>query len=239
MSEATALLTVQDLDVQLLRLAATLAKMPQQARLKTIALAHKKVTSELTGIVGQRKDAEIEIADTEESLAHYREKAAEVQAEADARAHTHREVKDIEFQLTSLAKRIEKCEFGLGPLHDKLDRLTRAEKNAEATLAKIDEERAATEASLNADSKDLKAQIVKLSRERVQAASELSAEHLAAYEAARKRFKGLAVEQLRGNMPSVCCVKLQPSQFSDLARGPEVTECPYCHRMLVTSGALE
>ena len=239
MSEATALLTLQDLDVQLLRLASALAKMPQQARLKTIALARKKVTSELTGIVGQRKDAEIEIADAEEALAHYREKTAEVQAEAEERAHTHREVRDIEFQLTSLAKRIEKSEFNLGPLHDKLARLERAEKNAEATLAKIDEERAATEASLAAETKDLRAQIVRLSHERDQVASEISAEHLASYEAARKRFQGLAVEQLRGNVPSVCRVKLQPSQFSDLSRGAEVTECPYCHRILVTSGALE
>ena len=38
-----------------------------------------------------------------------------------------------------------------------------------------------------------------------------------------------------GNVPSVCRVKLQPSLFHDLAHGDEITECPYCHRILITS----
>ena len=44
-----------------------------------------------------------------------------------------------------------------------------------------------------------------------------------------------AVERLAGNVPSVCRVKLQPSSFHDLAHGDEITECPYCHRILITS----
>lgn len=239
MSEATALLALQDIDVRLLRLASTLAKMPQQARLKTIALASKKVTSELTGILGQRKDAQIEIEDLERNLAHYREVTAQVQAEADSREHTHREVRDIEQSLTSLAKRIEKCEFTLVPLREKLERLERAEKNAHATIERIEQERVATQTSLDEQTGDLKAEVIALTKERASVCEEISAERLAAYEVARKRFRGLAVEQLRGNMPTVCRVKLQPSQFADLSHGDEVTECPYCHRILVTSGALD
>ena len=62
--------------------------MPQRKRLETIELAARKVASELTGIVGRRKDVQTEIADAEEALAHYREKTAEVQAAADAGEHT-------------------------------------------------------------------------------------------------------------------------------------------------------
>ena len=68
MTEAAALLSLQDLDLRLLKLASSLAKMPQQARLKTIELARKKVAAELTGIIGQRKDAQIEIEETEAEL---------------------------------------------------------------------------------------------------------------------------------------------------------------------------
>lgn len=238
MSEATALLNVQELDLQLLRLASSLASMPQQKRIKTIDLARRKVTGEVTGIVGQRKDVEIEISDFEADLAHYRDKTAEVQAQADSGALTHREVRDLEQQLTSLAKRVEKCEFTLGPLRERLARLERAERNARATLERLASERDAAQASLEEDSASLRAQIVSLSREREAAASEVSEEHLAAYESARRRFKGLAVERLNGNVPTVCRVKLQPSQFHDLVRGDEITECPYCHRMLVTADAL-
>lgn len=239
MTEAASLMRVQELDLELLKCASSLASMPQQARLRTIALAARKVASELTGIVGQRKDAELDLADTRADLEHYREKTAEVQAQADAGEHTHREIRDFEQQLTSLAKRIEKCEFRLGPLSERLERLERAEKNARRTAERLDQERAATEASLSEGSAALRSRIVELTREREGAAAGVSAEHLAAYEKARKRFKGLAVERLAGNVPSVCRVKLQPSQFHDLAHGDEITECPYCHRMLITSEEVE
>ena len=239
MTEATALIKLQEIDLELLKCASALASMLQQARLKTIALAAKKVKSELTGIVGQRKDVELEIEDVRANLAHYHEKTAEVQAKADAGAYTHREVKDIEQQLTSLAKHIEKAEFTLGPLGEKLERLERAEKNARLTAEKIDREREATEESLARDTSELRSRIVELSRERERVARKVLPEHLSVYEVARKRFKGLAVERLRGNVPSVCRVKLQPSQFHDLAHGEEITECPYCHRILITSEEVE
>lgn len=239
MTEATALLSLQDLDIRLLKCASTLAAMPQRARLRTIDLARKKVSSELTGIVGQRKDAELEIADIRENLAHYHAKTAEVQAAADEGQHTHREIRDFEQQLTSLAKRIEKCEFALGPAQERLERLARAERNARLTAERLDSERDATQASLDADSKSLRAEIIDLTRQRERAAEQVSEAHLAAYEVARKRFKGLAVERLTGNVPSVCRVKLQPSSFHDLAHGDEITECPYCHRILITSEEVE
>ena len=239
MTEATALLSLQDLDIRLLKCASTLAAMPQRARLRTIDLARRKVSSELTGIVGQRKDAELEIADIRENLAHYHAKTAEVQAAADEGQHTHREIRDFEQQLTSLAKRIEKCEFALGPAQERLERLARAERNARLTAERLDSERDATQASLDADSKSLRAEIVDLTRQRERAAEQVSEAHLAAYEVARKRFKGLAVERLTGNVPSVCRVKLQPSSFHDLAHGDEITECPYCHRILITSEEVE
>ena len=235
MREATALTKLQELDLELLKCASALASMPQQARIKTIALAAKKVAGELTGIVGQRKDVELEIADTRENLAHYHEKTREVQAAADEGAHTHREIRDFEQQLTSLAKRIEKSEYTLRPLHEQLERLERAEKNARATAERLEAERTATEAALADGSSSLRAEIVRLSRERDDLAGRLAPGLLERYEAARKRFKGLAVERLRGNVPSVCRVKLQPSQFHDLAQGEEITECPYCHRILITS----
>ena len=235
MTQPDALTRLQELDLELLKHASTLSAMPQRKRLATIELAARKVASELKGIVGQRKDAQTDVTDAEEALAHYRAKTAEVQAAADAGEHTHREISSFEQQLTSLAKRIEKSEFTLGPLRERLGRLERAEKNARLTAERLEAERAATQADLEEASRDLRGKIVTLSRERERVAGELPADLLERYEAARKRFKGLAVERLHGNVPSVCRVKLQPSQFHDLAQGAEVTECPYCHRILITS----
>lgn len=235
MTVADTLVRLQEVDLELLKHASTLSAMPQRKRLQTIELAARKVATELKGIVGQRKDAETEIADAEEVLAHYREKTVEVQAAADAGEHTHREIRDFEQQLTSLAKRIEKSEYTLRPLREQLERLERAERNARATSERLEAERTATEAALADGSSSLRAEIVRLSNERSDLAGRLAPELLERYEVARKRFKGLAVERLHGNVPSVCRVKLQPSQFHDLSQSEEITECPYCHRILITS----
>ncbi len=234
MSEAASLVRLQEIDLKLLRYASTLAAMPQQKKMKTIDLAKRKVASELSKIVGQRKDVEIDIADLEEKLNHYQEKTLEVQGSAAAREQNYRNVQDLESQLTSLAKRIEKTEFDLGPLHESLERLRLAEHNARLTADRLDQELANTRSSYEKDSVSIKKQIVELSEERADVVADISPAVMTTYEATRKRFKGLAVERLVGNVPSVCRVKLQPALYHDLTHGPSIAECPYCHRMIVT-----
>ena len=233
MSEATDLLELQDVDLRLLRCASTLKGLPQQRRLATVQAAQRKVRSELTGIVGQRKDAQTEIADVEAQLAHYQEISAEVQAKAYSADVDHRALRDLEGQLTSLAKRIEKCEFSLTGQREQLARLERAEANARLTQERLEAEREAAQTALDAEAAELKAQIVRLSRERETLVRRLDEATLARYDAARTRFKGLGVERLDGNLPTTCRVKLQPSLYHDLVHGPQITECPYCHRILV------
>lgn len=239
MTETTALIKLQEIDIQLLKDASALAAMPQQAKLKTIALARKKVESEITKIVGQRKDAQIAIEDLNESLEKYHEVQERVQAEALEGNKTHREVRDLDLSLSTLAKRIEKANFEMGPAKERLEKLQLAEKNAKLTLERLDAERDSQTAAFNEGSSQLKAHVIELKGQRDTVAAEVAPEHLASYETARKRFGGLAVETLIGNVPSICRVKLQPSLFHDLSHGPEITECPYCHRMLITSNEVE
>ena len=241
MSEAASLVRLQEIDLKLLRYASTLAAMPQQKKMKTIDLAKRKVASELSKIVGQRKDVEIDIADLEEKLNHYKEKlnhykekTLEVQASAATREQNYRNVQDLESQLTSLAKRIEKTEFDLGPLHESLEKLQLAERNARLTADRLDQELTNTRSSYEKDSASIKKQIVELSEERTDVVAGITPAVMATYETTRKRFKGLAVERLVGNVPSVCRVKLQPALYHDLTHGPSIAECPYCHRMIVT-----
>lgn len=235
MTEAQALLRLQQIDIELIRNAHTLQKLPQATKLQTIKLAQKKVASELSKIVGQRKDAEIDIDDLYEKLDKYERLRADVQADAETGVLTHREARDVETQLTQLAKATEKCEYNLGPLNEKLEKLKAAEANAKKTAERLVEQEAQVRASFDEDSATMTKRIKELDAERGSVAGQITPDVLARYEAARKRFGGLAVESLVGNVPTTCRVKLQPSLYHDLAHGPEITECPYCHRILVTT----
>lgn len=238
MQESQALLRLQEIDIELMRLNGQLKAMPQQKKLAAIVAAKKNLAGKLKTIVGQRKDAEIDLEDNEAAHEKTANRINEVQAEAVERGQDFRGIRDLEAHLTALAKQLEKIEFKHTELEANLEKLMKAEQNARDLDARLDAERAAQQESFDRSSANIMASVRQLAVERKAVVADISDEVTQAYAKAAKRFGGLAVERLRGNMPTTCRVKLQQGIFGELMRGPIITECPYCHRMLVTEGAL-
>lgn len=106
MNDYEALLRLQQIDLELMRDSRRLKAMPQQKRIQAADAAKRKVAGELTKIVGQRKDAELELQDAEADHEHLMQKTDEVKALA--QEGDYRQASSIEQQLTSLAKKMEK-----------------------------------------------------------------------------------------------------------------------------------
>ncbi len=234
MSEASALLRLQEIDLELMRAKKNAEALPQRQKVAAARAAAKKVAGELTKIVGQRKDLEIELADLEDSKKFFSEKVTEIQS--GSYDQDFRSAQDMEFNLATLAKKLEKCDYDTEHLLPRLETVERAEKNARALADKLEREEAAQLASFKQAMDEITAQVKSLAAERERIVASLPGSLVASYEAARKRFGGVAVETLVGNRPSACRVALQPSSFTDIRRsGSEVTTCPYCKRILVVS----
>ena len=233
MSDASSLVRLQEVDLQLIRLRKTLSAMPQQEKLRAIALAKKKLAGQLKQIVGQRKDVEMELEDNEAEHQKIVDQTAEVRERVTERVQGYRQIQDLEAQLTSLAKRQEKLEFTHNDIASRLERLQKAERNARDLGEKLVAEEKAQNESFEQNSSDLQARVRVLEQERAALVNSLSEDVMVTYDTSVRRFGGLAVETLSSNVPSVCRVKLQPAIFQKLQKGPRITECPYCHRMLV------
>lgn len=234
MSEASALLRLQEIDLELMRAKKNAEALPQRQKVAAARAAAKKVAGELTKIVGQRKDLEIELADLEDSKKFFSEKVTEIQS--GSYNQDFRSAQDMEFNLATLAKKLEKCDYDTEHLLPRLETVERAEKNARALADKLEREEAAQLASFKQAMDEITAQVKSLAAERERIVASLPGSLVTSYEAARKRFGGVAVETLVGNRPSACRVALQPSSFTDIRRsGAEVTTCPYCKRILVVS----
>ena len=162
MSESEALVRLQQIDIELMRLHRTLDAMPQAAKLAAIAKAQRKLQSQLTLIVGQRKDAEMDVAENQRKHDETLKKIQDVQVEAAQRQASFREARDVEAHLTALAKQQEKLEHAYLEKSEVLDKVTRAEKNARDLALKLDAEKAATQESFEQDSADLRAEVRKL-----------------------------------------------------------------------------
>ena len=80
MNDYEALLRLQQIDLELMRDSRRLKAMPQQKRIQAADAAKRKVAGELTKIVGQRKDAELELQDAEAEHEHLMQKTDEVKA---------------------------------------------------------------------------------------------------------------------------------------------------------------
>lgn len=234
MSEQTALLRLQEIDLELMRSKKVASELPQRAKVQAARAAAKKVAGELTKIVGQRKDVEIELAELESNKKFLESKVTEVQT-AVANG-TYHDAQSFEAALSMLAKKLEKIGFDTDRYLEQLETVERAEKNARALADKIAAEEQAQTDSFKADMDTIKADVEKLAAERKEILGQISASNLKAYEAAKERFGGIAVETLVGNRPSVCRVALQPSSYTDIKRtGAQITTCPYCKRMLVVA----
>ena len=233
MQEPEALLRLQEIDLALMRHKHTLENLPQRTKVEQIRAAAKKLSSDLTSIVGARKDIEMDIADHDTEHHEVEELVSAAQDKASADSQDYRSVRDLEGQLSMYAKRLEKIEFESAALYERLARAESAEKNARARAAQLERERTAQVASYQAQIGDIRSQVNELLAERGRVLEDITPEVVSRYDAARRRFKGIAVETLAGNCPSHCRVTLQAGQYADLRHAGPIAECPYCHRMLV------
>lgn len=233
MSEATALVRLQEIDLTLMRFDTTARALPQRAKVIAAKTAAKKVAAELTKILGQRKDIEMDLADYEQQRQELNEQVQELQNEHSS-GSDYRTTQDLNNQLSSLAKKLEKVEFDSDHLISELEAIEAREHRAQQLKERLAEKEQTETDSWRAATAEITQQVQVLSAERDRLVHGISPDVMRRYEAAKKRFGGIGVETLVGNRPSACRVVLQPSSFSDLRRShQEITTCPYCKRMLV------
>lgn len=233
MSDASRLWQLQEIDLEIMRCEAALNAMPQVEKLKALIAGKKKISSELNRLKGLRKDLEMEIEETTSNRDAYEVQIADVKESAAERAQSFRAVNDLEAQLTSLSKRVEKANFTLEEKNAALDKIKANEEKGFELAKKLEVEARATKQSFDEQSEQIRSTMEELMQKRESVAEDIDAETIERYEAARERFKGFGVEKLESNVPSTCRVQLQAGAYQELMRGPSISECPYCHRMLV------
>ena len=82
MRDHEALLRLQEIDLTLMRISARLKAMPQEQRLEVVKRSERKLQSELSRIVGQRKDSEMELEETDEERSRLLEAQQQVRQAA-------------------------------------------------------------------------------------------------------------------------------------------------------------
>ncbi len=231
MSVGSTLLELQDIDLTLMRDKEQLQNLPEIADLARRRKLYIKLKGDVTKLFAQRKDVEIDLKelDSREQALHDGIEKARREVDMD----DYRQVQQLEITLSDFAKKLDRVEFERAEAHQKLDTIQADEATLAENLTKVENAVVALTKQARTHAADIQDAIDKNERKRSVLLESLDPSLAKAYEDASKRFGHLAVEKLEGNVPSICRMSLQSSTMSDLRHADEVTECPYCHRLMV------
>lgn len=232
MSVGTLLLTLQELDLALARDRAALNAMPEIAELAKKRRAYQKLKAEATKLFARRKDIEtyLEELDGQEMDANDDVRIAQRNTDSS----DYRAVQQLELELSNLAKQLDKIAFDRRDYERQLADITAKQNQLAEYTAKFEAAFVADTKAAREKAASLTGGIERAEGERARVLDQIPAELRGRYESAAAAHGGLAVERLEGNVPSVCRMALQASSMSDLSRvSGDITECPYCHRILI------
>ena len=158
MSAGATLLKLQQIDLELARNKSELANMPELKELASKRKTYVKLKAEMTKLYAQRKDLDIELDDLNTTEIQTNN-AIEAAKKRHVDGSDYREVQDLENELATLAKRLDKIEHTRKDVviahKEALDR----EARAQAIIAKFEEGVKADTKAARAKAADLQAQI--------------------------------------------------------------------------------
>ena len=232
MGEGQKLLKLQETDLELVRHRSELADLPE---IKALAQKRKSLAAakeELRRVTGRRKDLETYLGelDEEESLCLKDIEAAQEHA---ASVKDYADVQDLEYELSQLAKELDKIAFERNDYQTELAQVSEREAKGTSFIARLEKAILADAQAARDHAAGIQADIERCEGLRQKLMTELPEGLEDRYERASERHKGLAVERLAGSIPSICRMTLTESSMNDLKGAGAITECPYCHRILI------
>lgn len=236
MSALEQLLSVQEHDTTIAQLEHRRTNLPERATLADI-------TAQEADLAERRTELDERRAELARSQKRFEDEIASVEAkraEEDARLYSGsitapRELQALQDELATLGRRTSELE------DDLLEVLTDLEP-VEASAAALDDEvrvlaerRRQAETSLAEAESELDAEMATVRAARDEAASGLTAEVLADYEARRRQLGGIAVARLNGSSCGGCHLTLSAVEIDRIRKLPadEPATCEECGRMLV------
>jgi predicted nucleic acid-binding Zn-ribbon protein len=233
MSDAATLLELQEADYALLRLNKQLEELPQRAQILGVRAKRKEIAAKGEQVASILANTEQTIARMTAEADELRVKLAEEQAKMDT-VTNYKEVEALSNEISGLAKRLEKIEFEMLGHMERLDKTGEVREKVKAAADKLEAQEQELVASFQKDGGALKQEVAQVEAVRAKLADALDAGLLKRYEKAVKAKGGAGAASLENGHCSGCRVEFTDGQMAKLRQGPHISECPYCHRILVT-----
>jgi predicted nucleic acid-binding Zn-ribbon protein len=236
MSDAKTLLDLTAVDMALMRIKKKLDELPQRAQLLQLRTKQAEVNAKAQQVAQMRKECEQGISKMQDEEVMLKDKAAEAQKQVDG-TNNYKEVAALTKEIESFAKRLEKIEFETFKLMERIDKIAVVEEQVTTALARLGKQDEELHESFQSQGGALKKEELKAQQVREQLLGALPSDLAKRYEKAREAKGGFGAAHVEGSHCSGCRVAFTEGQIAKFRAsqevGDKVSECPYCHRLLV------
>lgn len=234
MSDASALRALQEHDLAITRADKALEEMPEKTAILQLRKRLREIEATRERQLEYCKKADAMVARSNDEATSLQDKIDREQTKILSGDITNpKELQALTREMDALRRRKDAVE------HEELALMEKAEAGREQ-LAKVDAvlaEGAARDAQLIEAFKkrggELQKESAQLRKERDALVKDVPAGLLARYEALREAKHGIAVGALQGSLCSACRTQIPANKVQELSAGPQIAECPNCHRIII------
>ena len=232
MSETQILLELQDRDTQIMRAKRELDELPELKAIMECRAKRKEVKGKQDQVVELTDDVEGKLAKLQAEEERVIGKINALQEKLDSTSD-YRATSSITRDMEGQVKRQKSIAVELDELLERQIKIDKLADQVAQALAKIDHAEAHHTEHFKQKGGAIRERIAKLEAERTALNGQLDDALAQRYEALRAEKKGMAVSRLEGDHCTACRSIILEGELAKLSKGPDLAECPNCHRMMV------
>lgn len=232
MTESQTLYQLSKLDRELARAKNALENIPEAAQIVECRAKRKELKAKQDQVFELTDDVNEKLAKFDEEETKLIEKLKDLQETLDTSAD-YRVTSKVTRDMEGLVKRQETISQQTDALLERQMKIDHLAAQVSDMLQKLDHK----EHHLTEDFKEKGAKaksLVDQLQERVDAATaELPADLVRRYEKLKREKGGIAIAHFEGSHCSACHTEFMTGSLAKLKNGPEIGECPNCHRIFL------
>lgn len=231
MDTTTALLQLQELDLELHRSILALKQIPEAGQINEVRSRLKELARRSTRITGLLKDKQMERAEAQErrsTLAARIEELRQSNGQVDFRRASANNA-----EIDRIAKAVEKIDFTDQQFQSEIEELETLKAKAAQAKRALEQKEHQLLLAFRDKALDLRTSCERLQAKRDGLIHDLDPVLLERYKKSCAAHAGVGVSRLDHSSCTGCGVELQPAQVDDLRSGDDLGSCPMCGRLMV------
>ncbi len=234
MDEASALLQLQELDLDIVRAERALDELPEKRAILEVRAKRREVEALLHKADVLVSKLDVELRRTQDETTTVSQKIEAEQAKImSGQIADHKQVQHISRELDGLKRRKDKLEMESLQVMERIDKANGQKVKVDDALEQLATREASYVERFKERGGELQTRIADETERRATLARALDPALLARYESLRDQKAGIGVGRLVDGSCSACRVELPAGAVSALHSGVDIGVCPQCRRLIV------